>query len=461
MYLIGNGRLLTRDPRRDDIMIEDGAVCVSGSRIVGIGATGDMRAQCPEAEFIDAEGGIIMPGLINAHTHSYSYLLRGFAMPGYSPSCFYEALSGKAWKLDANLTFRDCAAAAYAAMMSSIKCGVTTVFDHFASSDDPSGTLLCLAGAAEEAGLNAALCCETSERCGYNKCCREIEENLSFIDYCESCPSERVKALFGLHALFTLGELDLGHCAEKLRGRTGFHIHVSESPDDRYVSLHNYKCSPVERLLNNGILGEKTILAHCVDTRPGELDIISRTRTNVVINPQSNMSNGVGFAPVKDMLDRRINVGLGTDAFTSDMLESARALICYLRQGSGLPSYGVKETAKILFENNRLIASRYFGGDIGVLREGARADIAVFDHKPFTRFSAENADPQILFGLNGSDCRMTMASGRVLMRDRKLLSLDEPRLCEMISACAEALWKRLERSEDKDYPWRPGFISMN
>ena len=461
MYLIGNGRLLTREPLRGNALIEDGAVSVSGAKIAALGTTKELREQFPEAEFIDAEGGVIMPGLINAHTHFYSSLMRGLSLPDFSPTCFYEALSGRSWKLDANLTYRDCAAAAYAAAAESIRCGVTTLFDHHASSADPAGTLLCIAGIVDEAGPNAVLSCEISERCGFEACSRGIEENTGFLDYTESYPNPRIKAMFGLHAVFTLGDLDLRCCTERNRGRTGFHIHVSESPVDRYVSMHNYKCSPVERLFRNGILGEKTILAHCVDTNPKELGIIRSTASNVVINPESNMSNGVGFAPVKDMLERGINVGLGTDGFTGDMLESARALICYLRQGTGLPNYGVKEAASILFENNRRIASYYFGKDIGVIREGARADIIILDHRPFTRFDAENADAHILFETSGHDCRMTMASGRILMRDGRLTSLNEGELRGKVQASADALWKRMLRREDKDYLWYPSCRTLS
>ena len=458
MYLIGNGRLLTRDSGRP--YFENGAVAVEGAEVREAGELRELRKAYPKAEFIDAEGGLIMPGLINAHTHFYSYLLRGFSIPGYSPSCFYEALAGRSWKLDRNLSFMDCVSAACAALIESVKCGVTTLFDHHACSAGPAGTLLGIAGAAEEIGVRACLSCEVSSRCGYAACSAGIAENEEFISYCEAAPCDRIRPLFGMHAPFTLSDLDISECVRRCGGRTGFHMHVSEGQDDRYVCMHNYKLSPVKRLSGLGVLGKDTLLAHCVHVDDEEIDLLAQTGTAVVNNPQSNMSNGVGFAPVRKMLEKGVTVGLGTDAYTSDMLESAKAFISSMRLTEGSPAVGVKEASKLLFENNANIASRRFGRELGVIRAGAPADIVIMECSPFTRFTAENADSQILFGLSGHDCRMTMVGGKILMLGRKMLTVDEAKLRERTAADAEALWKRLEEKPDSEYEWSADFTSF-
>ncbi|MBR4657762.1 MAG: putative aminohydrolase SsnA [Clostridia bacterium] len=451
MYLIGGGRLITHDSSRP--YIENGAVSVDGSSIVKVGTFEELSAEFPESEFIDARGGIIMPGLINAHTHFYSYLGRGFAFPDYAPTTPYEALRDRSWKLDRNLSFYDCFYAAYAGALESIRCGVTTVFDHHAASGCGSGTLMAILGAVDECGLRACLSYEVSQRCGYKACCEGIVENEDFINYCESTPHERIKAMFGLHAPYTLTDFDFKDCVDRNGGRTGFHIHVSEISDDPCICMHAYGQRSVERLLTNDILGDKTIAAHCVHVTPREMDILAESGTFVVNNPQSNLSNAVGCSPVFEMLKRGIPVCLGTDGFTSDMLESAKSFICAQRSANSLPGSGVNEAAKLLFENNRLLASRYFDNGIGLLREGSPADIIILDHKPYAPIDESNYAGHLFFGANGHDCTMTMVGGRILMRDKKLLTVKEDKLRACLADSIAELWKKIKDRDDKPYKW--------
>lgn len=456
MYLIGNGTLVTRDASLPLIM--NGAVVTDGESIKAVGLTGKLKKAYPAAEFIDAKGGIIMPGLINAHTHFYSGLIRGFDMPGFSPDCFTDVLVSRSWRLDRELSFRDCVNAAYASAMEAVKNGVTTVFDHHAGYGAISGSLMGVSGAAGTVGIRACCCFETSCRMGYAAEKAAEEENESFISFCESRPGANIRAMFGLHAPFTLTELALSRCAELNAGRTGFHIHVSESGDDGFVSRHTFGTTPVERLKNAGILGRRTLLAHCVHTTESELETIAESGSFIVNCPQSNMSNAVGTADVKTMLKKGIKVCLGTDNFTPDMLESARAFITAQRQFLGEPAFGVKEAAEMLFENNRLLAEEYFGAGIGRLVPGAPADIVIMDYAPYTPMDEGNIDAHILLGMSGRNCVMTMAAGKLLMRDGKLVSVDEKALAERIRKDTQELWKRL--SEGDGLRVVPAFMYM-
>ena len=444
MYLIGNGKLVTRDPSAP--FIANGAVVTDGESIAAVGETGKLRKAYPAAEYVNAKGGVIMPGLINAHTHFYSVLTRGFDMPGYAPACFTDVLIQRSWRLDSALSFRDCVNAAYASAVEAVKNGVTTVFDHHAGYGAIPGSLIGISGAAGSVGIRACCCFETSCRMGFDAEKAAEEENESFISFCEGDPNDLLRAMFGLHAPFTLTDECLKSCAGLCSGRTGFHIHVSESGDDGFVSKHSFGVSPVERLKNAGILGRKTVLAHCVHTTERELDTIAESGSFVVNCPQSNMSNAVGTADVKTMLEKGVKVCLGTDNFTPDMLESARAFITAQRQFLGDPAFGVKEAAHMLFENNRLLAEEYFGKDIGRLVPGAPADIVIMDCAPFTPVDGRNIDAHILLGMSGRCCRMTMVGGRVLMRDGKLTTVDEKALYERIRKDVKDLWKRLSES---------------
>ena len=131
MLLIGNGRLITRDAQLP--YLDNGAAVTQGETILAVGETGAMKRRFPQADFVDARGGLIMPGLINAHTHLYSALARGLALKGYHPRDFRGILEGLWWKLDGKLTLEATRASARATLCDCVRQGVTTVFDHHAS----------------------------------------------------------------------------------------------------------------------------------------------------------------------------------------------------------------------------------------------------------------------------------------------------------------------------------------
>ena len=145
MLLIGNGRVITRD--QENPYLEDGAVVISGEKIKEVGSLTEMKAKYPEAEFVDAKGGVIMPGLINAHTHIYSGLARGLSIAGNNPTNFLEVLDGTWWAIDRHLTLDGTKACAYATVLDCIRNGVTTIFDHHASFGEISGSLFVLIAA--------------------------------------------------------------------------------------------------------------------------------------------------------------------------------------------------------------------------------------------------------------------------------------------------------------------------
>ena len=165
--------------------------------------------------------------------------------------------------------------------------------------------------------------------------------------------------MFGMHALFTISDETMEKCAAANNGRTGFHIHVSEGMNDVYDTLQNYGTRPVNRLLNMGILGEKTLLGHCIHVNPAEMDIIKETGTMVVNNPESNMGNAVGCSPVLQMFKKGILVGLGTDAYTFDMTESLKAALAIQRHNAACQR-GLGEATTMLLKYNAKIAARYF-----------------------------------------------------------------------------------------------------
>ena len=252
-----------------------------------------------------------------------------------------------------------------------------------------------------------------------------------------------IAAMFGGHALFTISDKTCEEMVKANDGLTGFHIHVAEGMNDVYDSLRNYGCRPVNRLLYNGLLGEKTLLGHCIHVSPAEMDIIKETGTMVVNNPESNMGNAVGCAPVLQMMQKGIPVGMGTDAYTHDMLESLKVFLTIQRHNAALPNVAWCEGTQMLFKNNAAIAAKYFPQPVGVLKEGAAADVIVMDYKPFTPFSDENIDGHMLFGMMGKNCRTTIINGKVLYRDREFVGIDEERINAWTMEQSKQLWGAL------------------
>ena len=441
MLLVGNGKLITRDPALP--YLEDGAVALDGEVVKEVGALADLKAKYPDAEFVDAKGGVIMPGLINVHTHIYSGLARGLAIEGNNPTNFLEVLEGMWWNIDRHLTLDGTRASAYATVLDCIRDGVTTIFDHHASFCEIPGSLFAIKDVCQELGIRANLCYEVSERDGEEKTRQSIQENADFAKWAKEQDDDMIKAMFGGHALFTISDKTFEKMVKANDGMTGFHIHVAEGMNDVYDSLRNYGCRPVNRLLYNGILGEKTLLGHCIHLSPAELDILKETGTMVCHNPESNMGNAVGCAPVLEMCQKGILVGLGTDAYTHDMLESLKVVLPMQRHNLCRPNVGWGEAMGMLFTNNPAICARYFQKPLGVLKPGAAADVIVMDYKPFTPFSADNIDGHMLFGMEGRNCRTTVINGKVVYKDREFVDLDEEKINAFCLEQSKKLWGEL------------------
>lgn len=446
MLLVGNGRVVTRDEANP--FVEDGAVAIEGSRIVEVGKYDALRAKYPQAELIDARGGLVMPGLINCHTHIYSGLARGLSIKGCNPTNFLENLEQQWWNIDRHLTLDGTRACAYVTMMESFRNGVTTIFDHHASFRQIPGSLFAIKDVAQEMGMRACLCYEVSDRDGKQKLEESIRENADFARWAAEEDSDMIAAMFGGHALFTLPDEALDAMVKANDGLTGFHVHVCEGMNDVYDSAQRHGVSSVHRLLDHGLLGEKTMLGHCIHVSPADMDILASTHTKVVNNPQSNANNAVGTAPVLEFFKHGITVTMGTDAYTHDMLQSLKAFVPLQRLNSALPNVAWGEAMTMLFQNNAQMANMYFsskgdGKPIGVLAPGAAADVAVFDYPAPTPLGADNVDGHILFGVEGHDCTNTIVNGRVVYRDRQLVGCDKERIDAFVMQQAKLLWGEL------------------
>lgn len=441
MIIVGNGKLVTRDDAVP--FIADGAVVIDGKQIVGVGTTADMKKAYADAEFIDAKGGVIMPAFINTHEHIYSAMARGLNIKGYNPKGFLDILDGQWWTIDRKLTLAQTRYSAMDTMISCIRNGVTTIFDHHASFGHIKGSLFEIADAAKELGVRSCLCYEVSDRDGMDKAREAVMENAEFIKYALKDDSDMLAGMMGMHAQFTISDETMTLAAANKPDEVGYHIHVAEGIEDLHDCLKKYGKRIVDRLMDWDILGEKTLLGHCIYINGHEMDLIKETNTMVVHNPESNMGNACGCPPTMALVHRGILTGLGTDGYTHDMTESFKVANVLHKHHLCDANAAWGEVPKMLFENNAKIANRYFKAPLGVLKAGAAADVIVMDYIAPTELNENNINGHILFGMTGRDVVTTIANGKVLMKDREVKVAD---VSEVYAKCREEaakLWKSI------------------
>ena len=432
MLVIGNGKLFTRNDEMP--FVENGAVAIEGTKIAAVGETEAIKKQYGDAEFIDAKGGVIMPAFINTHEHIYSAMARGLSIKGYNPKGFLDILDGQWWTIDRHLTLEQTKYSAVETLISCIRNGVTTVFDHHASFGQIGGSLFTIADVAKELGVRACLCYEISDRDGMDKARESVMENAEFIRYALKDDTDMIAGMMGMHAQFTISDATMELAAANKPDEVGYHIHVAEGIEDLHDCLKKYGKRIVDRLMDFNILGEKTLLGHCIYINPHEMDLIKDTNTRVVHNPESNMGNACGCPPTMELVHRGILTGLGTDGYTHDMIESYKVANVLHKHHLCDANAAWGEVPKMLFENNAAIANRYFKTPLGVLKEGAAGDVIVVDYNPPTQLDASNINGHILFGMTGRDVVTPVANGRVLMKDREIKVIDVE---EAMAKCRE------------------------
>lgn len=442
MILVGNGIVITQD--NNNPIINNGAIVIKDNIIVEVGGYNALKSKYNDYEFVDAKGKVIMPGIINNHHHIYSAFARGMDNKEAPSNNFVEILERLWWKMDKKLTLEDTKYSAYTTYIDCIKNGVTTVFDHHASPYSITDSLFTIGDVAKELGMRTTLCYEVSDRDGVDITNEGIYENVNFIKYANKDDSDMIKGLFGLHASFTLSNNTLEKCAKEMEGlNTGYHVHAAEGIADLHDTLKVSGKRVIERLNDYNILGNKTLAVHCIHINNSEMDLLKSTNTNVINNPESNMGNAVGCSPVLEMLNKGVTVGMGTDGYTSDMFESMKVFPIIQRHNRCHPSVAFNETFKLLFENNKIIADKYFNKEVGVLKEGAYADIIVLDYNPLTPMNANNLHGHMLFGFTGRSVITTIINGKIIMKDRELLNIDEEKIFRKSRELAQKLWEKM------------------
>jgi putative selenium metabolism protein SsnA len=444
--LIRNGVLVTMDsPRR---ILEDHAVAIEQGKVVEIGKTAELQKKHSTAEVLDASGRIVMPGIVCSHSHLYGMLLRGASLKITPPSDFTQILQRVWWPVDEAMNFEDAYASALVASVEFAKSGVTTFADTYSGPNSISGVLDHIARAVEEVGIRGFIAFEATERHSKDEGTKGVQENVRFAEKMHSKPESLAKPLFSIHASFTVSD-DLIKRVKALAAK--YHvpitIHASEGLGDLHHNLENYGKRTVERLRDIGLVGPDVVLAHCVNLDENEINIIAQTNTGVAHNPMSNMLNAVGVAPILRMLEKKINVGLGNDGYIFDMFENMRSTYLlhrvYHKNPNAIDPYTILEMATVN-------GARLYGmeKEFGSIEPGKKADIIIIKPSVLpTPLNASSVVGHLVNTVDGDDVETVLVNGKLVVKDKQLLTFDEEKAQSISQSAAAKLWERLETAQ--------------
>ncbi|MEI8132298.1 MAG: putative aminohydrolase SsnA [Leptolinea sp.] len=442
--LITNGTLVTWED--ENRILEGWALRIDGGLITHIGVQQDIVKQFPDEERFDAQGQFVMPGNICAHTHFYGAYSRGMGIPGEAPAGFIQVLEKLWWPLDKALDRQSVSASAQVCILDAIRHGTTTLFDHHASPGFIEGSLDEIYTVVEQSGIRASLCYEITDRNGVDQAEAGIRENARFANFVlKNRPSNgRVSASFGLHASLTVSDKTLEKSLISKPDGVGFHIHVAESEADEYDSLAKSGLRTVDRLQKFGILGPQTIVAHAIHVDAREIELLAESKVWVTHQPRSNMNNGVGMAEVESMDRAGVKICLGNDGFSNTMWDEWKTayLAHKLWHRDPRRMNGSLVAKMAIYQNRNLVSSQFPGLKVGILAVGAQADIILVDYHSYTPVSSGNLPWHILFGFNESMITTTMVDGVILMKDRKIICMDEEKVFADAKKLAPDVWQR-------------------
>lgn len=422
MILLQNGTFIdwrTLEFEWGDFFVETGY----GGRVWPVMGSGDIEP----SEVIDCKGMYITHAFANAHHHVYSALATGMPTPKAAPRNFTEILQKIWWNLDRQLDHDMIRSCAMVTAMACARAGVTFVIDHHSSPNAVSGSLNTIAEAFDEVGVGHLLCYEISDRDGAEVARSGLEETERYLG--------KHQGLVGMHASFTVGDETLTAAVALARstGR-GIHLHVAEDMADQDHCRRNYGLRVLERLDRWGVIAfPSTILAHGLYLDEKERALFSNSMAWVVQNMESNLNNQVGFFNSEGMGNR---IMLGTDGMHSDMLRSARAAFF-----SGLGHDQITPaSAYQRFRNvHHFLAENHFRGD-------GENNLVILDYPAPTPFLKENFSGHFLYGLTSEHVRHVISGGKVIVRDRNLVTVNSEEVLRDAVHQAERLWKRIKKS---------------
>jgi 5-methylthioadenosine/S-adenosylhomocysteine deaminase len=404
---LDHGRRVLKD---HSVGIEDGRIAEIGEKIGG------------ESEHvIDGSGGLVMPGLVNAHTHLPMTLLRGIA----DDIPLMTWLQDHIWPIEANLNEGHIKAGADLGIVEMIKSGTTCFNDMYWHMET-------VAKCVEALGIRAVLSTPLLDVMGPDQRGKLLKEGEAIIK--EFQGHDRITPFLGPHAPYTCSEemlLEVINLQEKYG--IGVHIHVSETKEEVETLQKEKGKQPFEYLEKLGFLNEKVVASHSVWVSEAEMEIMKNRGVNVAHNPVSNMKIGAGVAPVPAYLERGITVGIGTDGAASnnslDIFEDLKITALLHKANSNNPQV-VPAQAALEMATIGGATALGMGDDIGSIEVGKLADLILVDLKKPHLTPLTHPISHLVYAARGSDVSHTIIDGKIVMEDRMLTTLDEEKIME-------------------------------
>ncbi|AYO29353.1 amidohydrolase [Biomaibacter acetigenes] len=426
--LIKNATLLSMGDKEEPV--ENVEVAIEKDKIKYIGEVPeDFYAE----KVIDARESLVMPGLIDGHTHIAMSLFRNYAddLP------LMEWLKTRIWPLEEKLTAQDVYWGSMLGVAELIRSGVTCFSDMYFFMEET-------AKAVEEAGIRAVLARGLVG--GDNDDGRRFEETRKLYKSWHNGAGGRIKVMVGPHAPYTCSPGYLRKVVELARElNVGIHIHIAESADEVEESLKNYGKSPVRHIYDLGLFDIPTVAAHCVHLSDEDIEILAENKVSVVNNPTSNLKLASGFAPVEKMIKKGINVALGTDGPSSNnnlnMFEEIN-LAAIINKSVNHDATSIPAITAIKMATVNGAKALGLEKEIASIEVGKKADLIIIDTQKPHFYPRHNIISAVAYSAQASDVKTVIVDGKIVMEDYEIKTIDTERIMFETEKAAKDLMRR-------------------
>lgn len=431
--ILNAGTLITMDAERT--VRSEAHVVVEDGEIVAI-----EDGYASGADVVDATDEVVIPGLVNCHTHMYALPIRGAPLDT-SPESFYESLVDIWWNVDEAFTERDARLSALGSCAEMLQSGVTTFCDNYSGPNTLPGGLDAVAEGVAQTPIRGMISFETTARNSEAQARDGIAENQRFI--AETAGRyDTVSGHYCLHTLFTNTEDIVGECVERaIDDDRPIQIHLEEGLVDVHESIADYGKRPVPALEDMGFFDAEVIAAHCVHSTESEIEILADNGVRVAHNPYSNINNAVGIADVETMQAHEMTIGLGDDGWDPDMFETMRSAVGIHKLKQRNPSGFDMATA---LEWATIGSAAVLGMDdaVGSIEVGKRGDFVTLDLGPNPVLSG-SAPYYVVSAASGANVTRTIIDGEAVYDQQSgVTGVDDTDMAAVGDASAE-LWDRL------------------
>jgi cytosine/adenosine deaminase-related metal-dependent hydrolase len=425
------------EPGREPL--SDGAVRVVDGQIVAVGPSRELRAAHADDDLVDASGQVLAPGFVNTHVHLYGVLAHGIPL-AQAPSGFWPFLEDFWWPKVEDALDRPMILAATAWVGAELlRSGTTTFYDILEAPNALPGVLVDMSHVVEGLGLRGVLSFEATQRQSEANAALGLEENLAMIDHGRTARS-LVGGLMCIHTTFTCSPSFIERAFAAAEERDVLlHAHVNEGTHEAELCLQRYGKRTLELYDALGVAGPRLMASQCVQLSQGECDIIAERGVRVTHMPLSNCEVGGGIAPVPELVQRGVTVGLGSDGYLNDMFQVMRAATLIhkarLCDPQVMPAAEVFRLATVGGADALGLGDR-----IGRLAPGYRADLQLIDASFPTPASAHNLYDQLVLWRSGHDVRSVMVDGVWRVRNGAVIDFDLAAAHAHLGEQARRLW---------------------